>query len=418
MKILRIPLVVALIVLAGRVFNVNAQTETGLYSFVGLPSDGLSPHAGLVQGINGSFYGTTLMAGRSASALFFGSVPTAPIRVCTLWQRPQRWIRSQHAGARQRRQFLRDDRCGRDVQTTAACFGSVPAAATRIFTHLAASDNDGEYPLAGLGAGHRQQFLRDDLLAAGRTATARCFGSVPAAATRIFTPLAAVPNDGDHPGCRACAGQRRQILRDDRSGRDVRRRHRVSDQSQRQLHESLLLWQLTPTMGTNQQPGWCRAAMAISTGRPAGGGTSRQRHRVWVQSQRQLHESVLLCRPFPRRWCQSRCGAGAGQRRQFLRDDLSTAGRTAAAPCFGSVPAAAKRICTPLAAFPTMGSIHKPGWFRVATAISTGRPFSAGRTTTAPCSNSMWILALSTPTARFRSTQPMSCSTRRAAPVA
>ena len=40
MKILRIPLVIVLVVVAGRGFNAGAQTETNLYSFVGSPTDG------------------------------------------------------------------------------------------------------------------------------------------------------------------------------------------------------------------------------------------------------------------------------------------------------------------------------------------------------------------------------------------
>jgi hypothetical protein len=47
MKIHRIPLVIVLLVLAGRCFNAEAQTETNLYSFVSTP-DGAIPLAGLV----------------------------------------------------------------------------------------------------------------------------------------------------------------------------------------------------------------------------------------------------------------------------------------------------------------------------------------------------------------------------------
>src|ERR1017187_9344508 len=63
MKILRIPLVIVLVVVAGRAFDASAQTETNVYSFVGYPTDGLNPAAGLVQGSDGNFYGTTSEGG-------------------------------------------------------------------------------------------------------------------------------------------------------------------------------------------------------------------------------------------------------------------------------------------------------------------------------------------------------------------
>ncbi len=59
MKILRIPLVIVLVILAGRTFHANAQTESSLYSFGSSLTDGGNPQAGLVQGRDGNFYGTT-----------------------------------------------------------------------------------------------------------------------------------------------------------------------------------------------------------------------------------------------------------------------------------------------------------------------------------------------------------------------
>jgi uncharacterized repeat protein (TIGR03803 family) len=75
MKILRIPLVIVL-VLAGRTFNAGAQTVTNIYSFLGSPSDGGRPYAGLVQGSDGNFYGTTLYGGSNNIGTVFQISPS------------------------------------------------------------------------------------------------------------------------------------------------------------------------------------------------------------------------------------------------------------------------------------------------------------------------------------------------------
>jgi len=72
---LRLIIPVILLVLAGRTFNVNAQTETNLYSFVGSPADGNYPEAGLVQGSDGSFYGTTVGGGMNNVGTVFRISP-------------------------------------------------------------------------------------------------------------------------------------------------------------------------------------------------------------------------------------------------------------------------------------------------------------------------------------------------------
>jgi uncharacterized repeat protein (TIGR03803 family) len=76
MKILRIPLVIVLVVLAGRAFNAGAQTETILYSFGSSPTDGVNPEAGLVQGSDGNFYGTTVWGGTYGTGTVFRISPS------------------------------------------------------------------------------------------------------------------------------------------------------------------------------------------------------------------------------------------------------------------------------------------------------------------------------------------------------
>jgi uncharacterized repeat protein (TIGR03803 family) len=74
MKLIRILILFTALALAGRMFHANAQTETNLYSFGGLP-DGEQPRAGLFQGTNGNFYGTTYNGGTSNLGSVFRLTP-------------------------------------------------------------------------------------------------------------------------------------------------------------------------------------------------------------------------------------------------------------------------------------------------------------------------------------------------------
>ncbi len=58
-RLLRLIIVFILCILSGLVFKAKAQTVTILYSFGSNPADGTGPVAGLVQGSDGNFYGTT-----------------------------------------------------------------------------------------------------------------------------------------------------------------------------------------------------------------------------------------------------------------------------------------------------------------------------------------------------------------------
>jgi uncharacterized repeat protein (TIGR03803 family) len=71
----RLVIAAILLVLAGRAFNAGAQTDTILYSFTGSPNDGELPNAGLVQGSDGSFYGTTVGGGTNNVGTIFRISP-------------------------------------------------------------------------------------------------------------------------------------------------------------------------------------------------------------------------------------------------------------------------------------------------------------------------------------------------------
>jgi uncharacterized repeat protein (TIGR03803 family) len=71
----RIFRLIAPLILIGGAFNADAQTETNLHSFVGYPNDGEYPYAALVQGSDGNFYGTTYQGGANADGNIFRISP-------------------------------------------------------------------------------------------------------------------------------------------------------------------------------------------------------------------------------------------------------------------------------------------------------------------------------------------------------
>jgi uncharacterized repeat protein (TIGR03803 family) len=75
-RILRPVLAGILLVLSGWAINANAQTVTNLYSFGGFPNEGIVPVAGLVQGRDGNFYGTTATGGTNGGGTVFRISPS------------------------------------------------------------------------------------------------------------------------------------------------------------------------------------------------------------------------------------------------------------------------------------------------------------------------------------------------------
>jgi uncharacterized repeat protein (TIGR03803 family) len=272
------------------VFRISPSgTETTLYSFVGYPTDGEDPTAGLVQGSDGNFYGTTY-ARRDERRRHRVSDQSQRHRnesslLCRL---PHRWA-NPNAGLVQGSDgnFYGTTTSRGGTNHNGTVFRISPSGTYTSLYSFAGSPTDGKpfhmpgwcRAVTAISTGRPLKGGRAPI-----AATAPCFGSVPAAPTRICTPLLASPTMEPPYPSRAGAGQRWQFLRDDRSRRDERPlRHGVSDQSQRHLHESVLLWQLP-------------------------------------------HDGV-----YPSR-------AGPGQRRQFLRDDLSPSGIYTSLYSFGSQP--------------------------------------------------------------------------------
>jgi uncharacterized repeat protein (TIGR03803 family) len=69
---------------AGTVFRLTPSGNlTNLHLFGGYPSDGSHPEAGLMQGSDGNFYGTTSMGGVSNHGTIFAITPSGSLT--NLW---------------------------------------------------------------------------------------------------------------------------------------------------------------------------------------------------------------------------------------------------------------------------------------------------------------------------------------------
>ncbi len=147
MKILRVLLVTGLVVVAGRTFQADAQTETNLYSFAGSPIDGANPQAGLVQGSDGNFYGTTSSGGTNGAGTVFEFSPSADY-------------------------------------TNLYAFGSYP--------------NDGAEPVAGLVQGSDSNFYGTTYFG-GTSDKGTVFQINPSGTYTTLYSFAGLPNDGADP---------------------------------------------------------------------------------------------------------------------------------------------------------------------------------------------------------------------------
>ena len=320
---LRLIIPVILVVVAGGTFNADAQIETSLYSFGRFP-DGQNPWGGLVQGSDGNFYGTTVSAGRTVPVRHRVSDQSRRQlhESLLLWQLPQRWELNPKPGwcraataistgrpyvrRNERRRHRVSDQSQRQLHESLLLWQAPPTmgriqmpgwcrAATAISTGRPGNGGtDGRgtvfrispsgsytnlYSFGSLpqrwGESMQPRWCRAaTAISTGRPSTAgrqgngTVFRISPSGSYTNLYSFGSFPNDGSQSTSRAGAGQRRQFLRDDRLRRDEQQRHRVSDQSQRQLHESLLLSATPQAMGPIPGSGWCRAVTEISTGRP------------------------------------------------------------------------------------------------------------------------------------------------------
>ena len=199
MKIFRSPLFIVLVVLAGWAFSAGAQTETNVYSFVGYPTDGLNPAAGLVQGSDGNFYGTASEGGISNAGTVFRISPGGTYTNLYVFVGPPNDGAGPAAG-------LVQGRDGNFYGTTGEGGTSYAGTVFRIsrsgiYTNLysfGSTPNDGGGPDAGLLQGRDGNFY-GTTVAGGISDNGTVFRISPSGNYTNLYSFAGYPNDGAGP---------------------------------------------------------------------------------------------------------------------------------------------------------------------------------------------------------------------------
>jgi uncharacterized repeat protein (TIGR03803 family) len=210
MKILRNSLVIVLVVLAGRTFHANAQTETAIYSFGSSVYDGSEPYAGLVQGSDSNFYGTTLFGGTNGYGTVFWISPSGTHT--TLYS----FVGSPNDGSYPQAGLVQGSDSnfyGTTIEggTSTNCNGgcgtvfriSLSGSYTTLYS-FAGSPNDGAYPYAALVQGSDSNFYGTTEYGGTNYDVAGLgYGTVfrisPSGTHTTLYSFAGSPNDGSEP---------------------------------------------------------------------------------------------------------------------------------------------------------------------------------------------------------------------------
>jgi uncharacterized repeat protein (TIGR03803 family) len=209
MKILRVLLVTVLVVVAGRTFNANAQTETNLHSFAGRPSDGRNPSAGLVQGTDSNFYGTTSDGGSNGDGTVFQISPSGSYTNLYSFAGHPNDGANPSAGLVQGADsnfYGTTLYGGTNTNCNAGCgtvFQISPSGGYTNLHSFAGSPNDGSYPQAGLVQGSDSNFYGTTLYGGTSTNCDAGCGTVfrisPSGSYTNLYSFAGSPNDGSYP---------------------------------------------------------------------------------------------------------------------------------------------------------------------------------------------------------------------------
>jgi uncharacterized repeat protein (TIGR03803 family) len=205
-KTRRLIVAVILLVLAGRAFNAGAQTETNLHSFIGSPNDGANPYkVGLVQGSDGNFYGTTGDGGTYSHGTVFRISPSGSCTSLYSFAGPPSDGASPLAGLVQGNDgnFYGTTYTGGTNASSAFAEGTVfrisPSGSETVLYSFGSSPNDGQNPQVSLVQGSDGNFYGTTYTSQGGHGSGTVFRISPGGSFSNLYSFGSSPNDGWQP---------------------------------------------------------------------------------------------------------------------------------------------------------------------------------------------------------------------------
>jgi uncharacterized repeat protein (TIGR03803 family) len=185
---------------AGTVFKITSSgAETILYSFAGEPTDGANPYGILIQGSDGNFYGTTGNGGANNFGTVFRITPTGTETVLYSFAGGTLDGKQPHAGLVQ---GIDGDFYGTTTSGGTSDAGTVfrvtPTGAETVLYSFAGGTSDGANPLAGLIQGGDGNFYGTTWLG-GASGDGTVFKISPSGTETVLHIFTGAPGDGAQP---------------------------------------------------------------------------------------------------------------------------------------------------------------------------------------------------------------------------